>query len=118
LSLQGFTYDGPAKSIGFNPIWKPDNHVSFFTASEGWGNYVQTRNGSEQHSQIKVEYGRIELDEISIGVENNKLIKCSLALNGKEIKTKWQLLGSGVKLSFAPIIIEKGDVITVKLFTI
>ena len=37
VACQGFTYDAATSSIGFAPIWKPDDHISFFTAAEGWG---------------------------------------------------------------------------------
>jgi uncharacterized protein (DUF608 family) len=41
LACQGFVYDGPAGTIGFRPVWQPEDHVSFFTAAEGWGVFTQ-----------------------------------------------------------------------------
>jgi len=41
LACQGFAYDGPAGTIGFRPVWHPENHTSFFTAAEGWGVFTQ-----------------------------------------------------------------------------
>ncbi|MBN1343922.1 MAG: glucosylceramidase, partial [Phycisphaerae bacterium] len=36
-ACQGFVHDGPAGVIGFAPVWRAEDHVSFFTAAEGWG---------------------------------------------------------------------------------
>jgi hypothetical protein len=59
LACQGFIYDGPAAVIGFKPIWEPQDHVSFFTAAEGWGLFSQKRNGDIQTHRIEVAHGRL-----------------------------------------------------------
>ena len=41
LACQGYIYDGPAGVIGFKPVWKPEDHKSFFSAAEGWGLFTQ-----------------------------------------------------------------------------
>ena len=70
LALQGFVYDGPAATIGFKPVWQPEDHRSFFTAAEGWGLFTQKRARGEQSERIEVRMGRLrvrtlvfELDE-------------------------------------------------------
>jgi len=64
LACQGYTYDGPAGRIGFEPVWKPEDHASFFTAAEGWGLFTQTRDGDAQHSRIELRHGRLRIQTI------------------------------------------------------
>ncbi|MFQ6099341.1 MAG: glucosylceramidase, partial [Armatimonadota bacterium] len=78
LACQGFIYDGPAGVIGFRPVWKPENHRSFFGAAEGWGLFVQDRDGRKQTDRIEVRYGRLELAslvfELPDGVEPSNVV--------------------------------------------
>lgn len=62
LASQGFSYDGPAGEIGFAPVWRPDDHVSFFTVAEGWGVYAQ-RAGE---ATLDLRYGRLHLTRWTI----------------------------------------------------
>jgi len=64
LACQGFMYDGPAGVIGFRPVWKPENHASFFSAAEGWGLFTQRRRGGMQDAKIEVRYGQLRVREI------------------------------------------------------
>jgi len=66
LAAQGFTYDGPAGSIGFAPVWRPDEHVSFFTAAEGWGLFRQTRRDGDQMNVIEVRYGKLAIESLRL----------------------------------------------------
>ncbi|MCR4413092.1 MAG: GH116 family glycosyl-hydrolase, partial [Thermoguttaceae bacterium] len=59
LATQGFVYDGPAQKIGFRPVWKPDDHASFFTAAEGWGVFRQRRTANAQTASLDLRYGRL-----------------------------------------------------------
>ncbi|MCC6579707.1 MAG: glucosylceramidase [Phycisphaeraceae bacterium] len=61
LACQGFEYDGPASRIGFAPIWRPQDHVSFFTAGEGWGLFTQQRDDHTQRETIAVRWGQLRL---------------------------------------------------------
>ncbi|MBE0653772.1 MAG: glucosylceramidase, partial [Bacteroidales bacterium] len=85
LALQGFIFDGPEKTIGFSPLWQPDNHASFFSASEGWGLYSQTRGDSIQTSGIEVKYGMVQLKNIILSVPDNKSVSSlSVSCDGIE----------------------------------
>ncbi|MGQ9731403.1 MAG: GH116 family glycosyl-hydrolase [Candidatus Zipacnadales bacterium] len=61
LACQGFIYDGPAGVIGFTPIWRPEDHHSFFTAAEGWGVFHQSRTVSAQKETLELRYGSLRL---------------------------------------------------------
>ncbi|NOX54457.1 MAG: glucosylceramidase, partial [Planctomycetes bacterium] len=50
--------------IGFRPIWQPDDHVSFFTAAEGWGLFRQQRDGHRMTYEIELRYGRLRVTEL------------------------------------------------------
>ncbi len=60
-ACQGFVYDGPAGLIGFRPVWKPEDHVSFFTAAEGWGLFTQKRGEGSQTERIELRYGKLRV---------------------------------------------------------
>ena len=57
LACQGFVYEGPKARIGFAPVWNPDDHVSFFSAAEGWGLFRQRRDVEIQVMELSVEWG-------------------------------------------------------------
>ncbi|HPU04981.1 MAG TPA: GH116 family glycosyl hydrolase [Thermogutta sp.] len=59
LACQGFIYDGPDQRIGFIPVWQPEDHVSLFTAAEGWGVYRQWRGDGEQNHSLSVRFGQL-----------------------------------------------------------
>ena len=66
LAMQGFIYDGPKQTIGFKPVWQPEDHASFFSASKGWGLFTQTRDNSAQSSVIEMKYGTLQLKRIDL----------------------------------------------------
>ncbi len=66
LALQGFIFDGPEQTIGFKPVWQPEDHASFFSASEGWGLFTQTRDNLAQTSAIDMKYGRLKVKRIDL----------------------------------------------------
>jgi uncharacterized protein (DUF608 family) len=72
LAMQGFIYDGPQQTIGFKPVWQPENHASFFTSANGWGLFTQTRNNSIQSSEIKVKFGSAQIKTIVLAVPDQK----------------------------------------------
>nr|HQF15327.1 glucosylceramidase [Thermogutta sp.] len=59
LACQGLIYDGPDQRIGFIPVWQPEDHVSLFTAAEGWGVYRQWRGDGEQNHSLSVRFGQL-----------------------------------------------------------
>jgi hypothetical protein len=67
-ACQGFVYDGPAGHIGFHPVWRPEDHVSFFTAAEGWGVFRQRREGNTQTERIEVRYGTLRVASLEFEV--------------------------------------------------
>ncbi len=64
LALQGFLYDGPAGLIGFKPVWRPEDHRTFFTAAEGWGLFAQSRRSGRQTERLQLTYGKLRLTRL------------------------------------------------------
>jgi uncharacterized protein (DUF608 family) len=103
LALQGFMYDGPQQVITFKPVWQPENHKSFFSASEGWGLFTQTRSNTSQTSVISVKYGNVTFRQIELMVpDKHKVSQVSVKENksGKK-KTKFSQNGNLVTINLA-----------------
>lgn len=83
LALKGFTYDGPAQTIGFKPVWKPEDHASFFTTSSAWGLFSQTQNKSGQNCNLQAKYGPVQIQAIELEtLDNKKGSKVMVMLDG------------------------------------
>jgi len=59
LAAQGFIYDGPAGVIGFDPVWRPEDHRSFFTAARGVGVFTQKRRRNGQICTMELRDGTL-----------------------------------------------------------
>jgi len=70
IACQGFSHDATAGTIGFMPLWQPENHSSLFTAAEGWGLFTQQRAAGVQHSQIELRHGRLRLTTLALAAPN------------------------------------------------
>ncbi|MCD6352419.1 MAG: glucosylceramidase [Armatimonadetes bacterium] len=74
LACQGFVYDGPAGRLGFRPVWRPEDHRSFFTTAESWGVFSQRREGDKQTERIEVRYGTLRVKTLVFEVEKGRKI--------------------------------------------
>ncbi len=72
LALQGFICDGPQQTIGFIPVWQPENHCSFFSTSDAWGLFSQTQSRTSQSSVIDVKYGTAKIKTIVLATPDKK----------------------------------------------
>jgi hypothetical protein len=100
LALQGFSYNGPDQSIGFQPVWQPEKHRSFFTAAEGWGLFSQILAGSRQTATIDLKYGDLELRTITLAVPDRRKVKAvRVLLDGKKLQIQsHEQAGQGVDI--------------------
>lgn len=74
LALQGFSYDGPRQSIGFQPVWRPEDHASFFTAAKGWGLFTQSRTAKSQQATINLEFGTLDLRTLVLAAPDGRQV--------------------------------------------
>ena len=110
---QGFVYDGPAGLIGFLPLWKPEDHRSFFTAAEGWGVFSQTRTGKEQTERIEVRNGTLAVSTLVFapaGVVSDVTVTAA----GKKVKATYKLEDGRLTVSLGKsVTVEAGQSIEV-----
>ena len=75
--------------IGFEPVWKPQDHASFFTAAEGWGLFTQKREGSVQRAKIDIRYGHLRVRTLLLAVPPQvKSLQCKAMAAGKQVLAK------------------------------
>jgi hypothetical protein len=80
VACQGFTYDATTESIGFAPLWKPDDHTSFFTAAEGWGLF-EVRGSA---SKIQIQWGKLRVKTITFAAAK-KPSRVQVTLAGRRL---------------------------------
>jgi len=86
LACQGFVYDGPAGLIGFKPVWRPEDHKSFFTAAEGWGVFAQRRRGNTQTERIEIRYGQLRVKSLLFRIPaKTDSVRMTVSYNKQEI---------------------------------
>ena len=96
LACQGFVYDGPAGRIGFAPVWRPEDHRSFFTGAAGWGLYSQQREKKEQLCRLEIRGGSLELCEfVAVIPEDREVARCRAEINGEEVTVDCEQLTDG-----------------------
>jgi len=87
LACQGFIYNGPAGVIGFKPTWQPEDHVTFFTAAEGWGLFTQARHQDHQTDRIEVKWGKLRVKTLVFKLPNAMmLVNATVTVGGKEVE--------------------------------
>ncbi len=93
LACQGFIYDGPAGKIGFRPVWQPTNHMSFFTAAEGYGFFVQNRSQYGQSDAISISSGLLSINTIVLEYKSNRpSFKVTVSVDGKEVPSSFKVV--------------------------
>ena len=117
LACQGFIYDGPAGLIGFKPLWQPDDHVSFFTAAQGWGVFTQYRKGNKQTKLIDVRYGKVRVASIVFQVsQKTKPISVTVLHNQRAATTTQTISGDEVVITLEqPVVIKAGESLLVEV---
>jgi non-lysosomal glucosylceramidase len=119
LACQGYIYDGSAGLIGFRPIWEPEDHVSFFTAAEGWGLFRQRRQDNEQTERIEVRYGKLHLGSLVFELpENTRPEKVTVTLGKQDLPADSTATGTEVRVTLMqPVVIEPGRALDVLITT-
>ncbi len=117
VSAQGLKLDGPAGLIGFDPTWLPHDHISFFTASTGWGKFSQKRTASEQVDKIDLDWGELALRQLVFVLpEGKEPGVVETRYNGKPITATHKLVNGRVYISLAnPIVMKPGQNVQVSI---
>ncbi len=117
LACQGFIYDGPAGLMGFIPVWQPDDHVSFFTAAEGWGVFAQRRDGNMQTEKIEMRYGKVRVASLIFQVSNEiKSITVTVLHNQQRVPATHTIKNGQVRITLKqPVVVIDGESLLVEL---
>lgn len=115
ITASGFTYHGPSGSIGFEPKLRKENFKAAFTAAEGWGTYEQIKSGKQQDHRVELKYGRLSLRDIRLE-KVDKAKGITVTLDKKPLTVRLEQNGQSVHIALSqPIVLEKGNVLLVKL---
>jgi uncharacterized protein (DUF608 family) len=116
LACQGFLYEGPAKRIGFLPVWKPEDHASFFSASEGWGLFTQTRKGPKLKAVLDLRWGTLMVKEFILASTESGSPKASVRAAGKSVGSNVSVADGRAVVTFArEVLLKTGDKLSVEL---
>jgi hypothetical protein len=113
LACQGFVYDGPAGVLGFRPVWKPEDHVSFFTAAEGFGLFTQRRSADTQTVQIAVRSGKLGLTSLVLQLpEAVKATRVVVQNQGEPVPAAFAIEGRDLRITLAnPLSLQAGQLL-------
>ena len=88
IASQGLVLEGPKGLLGFKPKWQPEDHRSFYTAPEGWGLFVQKRDGDGQTERIEVRHGRLRLRELVFELPKAATPAVTITVAGKPLRAR------------------------------
>jgi len=110
LACQGFVCDGPAGLLGFRPRWQPADHISFFTAAEGYGLFTQRRADRQQTERIEIRSGKLTLRSLVFELPDAvRDPKVALDLGGRAIPATATLTGADLRIALAdPLTLNAG----------
>ena len=117
INACGFSYHGPKGYIGFSPKLSPDDFKAAFTASEGWGSYMQKRTEKEFSCHIKLEYGRLKLRKVIIDLHpDHKANQVYMNFVASEVESALAQNGSTCEVVIRdPIVIKEGEFLFIKI---
>jgi len=117
IACQGEIVDGPAGVIGFDPVWKPEDHASFFTAAEGWGLFEQFRNEAGQRERIVLKSGKLPLRKLVFTLAaNGKPAAVEVRAAGRTLKSTHTLEGQRLTIALPDgIALQAGQVLEVAI---
>ena len=113
VAAGGFIYNGPAGRIGFNPKINPEHFSAAFITAEGWGNYSQKVRGSDCEATLKLEYGKLAVNELNLSQQLYKE-NLKLYLNERELKVKVKVTENKMSVTFDRLEMKAGDTFKLK----
>jgi uncharacterized protein (DUF608 family) len=116
IASQGLVLEGPKGILGFKPRWQPEDHRSFYTAPEGWGLFVQRREGKGQAERIEVRHGRLRLRELVFEVATDSPVTAAVKIAGKAVNAALKKTGKEIRLVLeAEAVVPEGEAAEVAL---
>jgi non-lysosomal glucosylceramidase len=117
VAAQGQILDGPNGLIGFIPTWLPNDHLSFFTSSNGWGKFSQKRSDRNQTDKIELDWGQLKLRQLVFALpEGVKPGKVEVRSKGNAVNATHKSVGDRVYISLTTeMLMKSGDSIEVSI---
>ncbi len=117
IAAQGYSYDGPAGRIGFKPIWRPEQHRSFFTAAEGWGLYEQRRTQAKEQHKLTSKHGKLTVKQLVFELPGGHSVRqATVAVAGQPVAATCRCNGQELTLHLQqPATIAADQTITADL---
>jgi hypothetical protein len=102
LGLCGFEYHGPKAHVGFAPRITPEDFRAAFTAAEGWGTLVQTRQDGAQVNRLEVKHGELRVKTLAFELpEGDQLAGATVRLMSRRLRAKTEQDGRRVVVTLA-----------------
>lgn len=117
LACQGYICNGPARLVGFRPVWRPENHKSLFVAAEGWGLFTQKRTARKQTERIEVRAGRLRVKNLVFEVPEGRGIKqVAVMANQRPTEATYELSDGRLTITLASeVTISEGQSVEAEL---
>jgi hypothetical protein len=88
INICGYYYHGPKGELSFLPKLTPENFKSAFTVAQGWGAYAQTFANNTQQVVIKLVYGKLCLNKLSITrFDEKNVISTIVKIDNQEVSS-------------------------------
>jgi uncharacterized protein (DUF608 family) len=117
LACQGYVYDGPAGLVGFKPVWRADDHTSFFTGAEGWGVFTQRHKANAQTERIELRYGKVRVRSLAFRIPGKSdSVMATVLHNRQEIPATHTAEDGEVTITLKrPVVVRAGESLVVEL---
>ncbi len=113
-ALSGFLYSAADGHLAFAPRLNERDFTVFFSVGSGWGRYRQRATGSRWTAEVAVEYGRLELSSLRLGLKRSG--KVTARCGGRQVPAAARRTAAGSEIVFAePVTIEQGKKLVVSL---
>jgi len=100
-ALAGYEYHGPKGHLGFAPRITPESFRAAFTAAEGWGLFTQKLDGKKQYEQIKLHWGRLNVNSLAFVVpEDFKSARAVVTLDRVAVRSDYKLKDGRLEITF------------------
>jgi len=124
LAAAGFEHDGPKAHLGFKPrMTDKGNFKSAFSSAQSWGSFEINNQRKDNDITLKVHYGELALNTLSLRLEPKGLTSKALyskdtakTVNSSHGKASILRKGKDITLTFEqPIMLVAGESLTFKV---
>jgi uncharacterized protein (DUF608 family) len=114
LATSGFEYHGPKGALTLIPRMQKEDFKAAFTVAEGWGSFKQKIAENKQELIIKMAYGSLQLNSLSLNPKT-KAKRIRVKLNGKKVTCTRKITDNRFILNFNRLKLNASDELNVCL---